>query len=79
MRTLTIRIADALYRQLKESAATHRLSIGSEVIVCIERSLRSRRMNPEEFLARADALRKRLRVPRVTEAFLRRAKNAGRP
>ncbi|HEY3175294.1 MAG TPA: Arc family DNA-binding protein [Candidatus Polarisedimenticolia bacterium] len=79
MRALTIRIPDALYRELKKYAAAHRRSINSEVIVCIERSLRSRKVNPEEFLARANTLTKRLKVPWMTDARLRKAKNSGRP
>jgi plasmid stability protein len=41
MTTITIKgIPHELYERIKQSAAEHRRSINSEVIVCLERSLR---------------------------------------
>ena len=80
MRTLTIKsIPDELYALLKRRAGEHRRSINSEVIVCLERTLRSRRLDPEAILARADAVRERLRMPAWTAEALREARSAGRP
>ena len=80
MANLTIKsLPDDLYARLKASAAEHRRSINSEVLVCLERVLRSRRAGPEETLARADAVRERLRMPPWTEPALKDAKSAGRP
>lgn len=80
MPTLTIKsIPDALYRQLKDRAAEHRRSLNSEVIVCLERAIAGSVPDASATLAKADALRARLRVPRLTEARLRAAKAAGRP
>ena len=80
VRALTIkRIPDPLYRQLKRSAQAHRRSLNSEAIECLERSLRSGRPDPVEFLASADALRSRLALDPLTEQSLRRAKAMGRP
>ncbi|MBI3015541.1 MAG: Arc family DNA-binding protein [Candidatus Tectomicrobia bacterium] len=80
MPTLTIKnIPKDLYERIKQSAAEHRRSINSEVIVCLERTLLSKRMEPEALLARVDALRERVALPPLTEDFLRAAKSAGRP
>jgi plasmid stability protein len=80
MPTLTIKgIPDALYRQLKERAARHRRSLNSEVIVSLEESVTGSNPDVSATLAKADALRAKLRVPRLTEARLRAAKSAGRP
>ncbi len=48
-----------LYRRLKQSAQASRRSINSEVIVCIEKAVRSRRIYPEAILARARELREK--------------------
>ncbi|MDO8667420.1 MAG: Arc family DNA-binding protein [Gemmatimonadales bacterium] len=80
MKALTIKgIPEPLYRQLKKTAVLHRRSINSEVLLCLERALLSRTVVPGELLARADAVRERIRVPRLTDAVLRTAKDAGRP
>ena len=80
MATLTLKsIPDDLYALLKQRAAEHRRSINSEVLVCLEQALRSRRANPEAMLGRADAVRERLRMPNWTDAALKDAKSSGRP
>jgi len=68
-----------LYRRLKRSAAEHRRSVNSEVLVLLERALTVRQVNVEKTLARVDALRNRLRVTPLTERTLKRAKREGRP
>jgi plasmid stability protein len=80
VRTLTIKsIPELLYRQLKERAVEHRRSLNSEVIVCLEQAVAGRLPDASANVAKADALRAKLRVPRLTEARLRAAKAAGRP
>ncbi|HLC25896.1 MAG TPA: Arc family DNA-binding protein [bacterium] len=80
MSTLTIKnIPKELYERIRQRASEHRRSINSEVIVCLERSLLSRRLEPAELLARVDALRERVNLPPLTEDFLRAAKSGGRP
>lgn len=80
MPILTIkRLPDELYQQLKTRAAAHRRSLNSEVLVCLERAVAASVSDPSAALARADALRAKLRVPPLTEATLRAAKAAGRP
>ncbi len=80
MATLTIKnIPEDLYQELKKSAAQHRRSMNSEVIVCLERVLRSTPFDPEVFLARVDAIRAKTPGIFLTDADLQQAKNEGRP
>ena len=50
-------IPDDVYERLKASAATHRRSLNSEAIVCLESVLLPGRVAVSERLARARALR----------------------
>ncbi|MGB4781179.1 FitA-like ribbon-helix-helix domain-containing protein [Candidatus Methylomirabilis sp.] len=80
MPNLTIKsVPDELYQRLKQSASEHRRSMNREVIVCLERSLLSKRIEPGAFLARVDALREKIALPPLTEKILRAAKSTGRP
>jgi plasmid stability protein len=78
--TITIKnIPDDLYEDLKQTATLHRRSINSEVIYCIEQTVRSRQIDPHEYLHRVENLRRRIKVPPLTDALLRQAKAEGRP
>ena len=56
--TLTLKnIPDKVYERLKASADTHRRSLNSEAIVCLETVLVPGNVKPSERLARARALR----------------------
>jgi antitoxin FitA len=56
--TLTLKnIPDAVYDRLKLSAETHRRSMNSEAIVCLEAVLLPAKVAPTERLARARELR----------------------
>lgn len=56
--TLTLKnIPDEVYERLKASAETHRRSLNSEAIVCLEAVLLPGRVDPGERIARAQALR----------------------
>ncbi len=80
MPTITLKnIPEELYRRLKESAADHRRSLNSEIIVRLEQAVLSARIDPDAFLAKADARRKRLALPPLTERHLKTIKTAGRP
>lgn len=59
--TLTLKnIPDEVYLRLKASAETHRRSLNSEAIVCLEAVLLPGRVTPSERLARARAFRSAL-------------------
>jgi len=80
MPTITLKnIPGELYQRLKESAADHRRSINSEIIIRLERALLSARIDPDAFLAETDARRRRLALPPLTERQLKAIKTAGRP
>ena len=80
MHTITVKnIPSDLYERLKESASVNRRSINSEVIVCIERAVGSRRIDPEDVIARARELREATAAYQATDDELTQAKSAGRP
>ena len=80
MPTLTIKnIPEDLYMQLKRYAEINRRSLNSEVILCIERAIRSRRIQPEVYLARARQLREKTMQHPITDDEFNAAKMVGRP
>lgn len=80
MATITVKnIPEDLYEALKERAALNRRSINSEIIVCIESVVRSRRLDTDAFIARARLLREKTADYIITDEELNRAKNEGRP
>jgi antitoxin FitA len=79
MATITIKdIPDELYAALKETAKSHRRSINSEVIYCIEQAVRSRRIDVEATLARARELRALTAGHPITDEEFNEAKRRGR-
>ena len=80
MANITIKnIPEKLYRRVKASAAAHHRSVNSEVIVCLEKALAARSVDPDVFLADVRALRASLGKLRVTDRELGLAKRSGRP
>lgn len=80
MATLTIKnLPDDLYEQLKQTAAQHRRSINSEVIVCLERSLLAPKIDVVETLSKIRKLRRKTFGHFLTDKNIAKAKNEGRP
>lgn len=80
MPTLTLKnIPDDLYAQLKEYARINRRSINSEILVCIEKTVRSNRIAPEPILTKARNLREATSQYTITDEEFNQAKTAGRP
>ena len=80
MPSLTLKnIPDDLYDLLKQSAELHRRSLNSEILVCIEKSVRTRRLSPEEVLPRARQLRELTAEYRISDEEITAAKRQGRP
>lgn len=78
--TLTLKnIPEAVYERLKHSAATHRRSLNSEAIVCLESVLLPAKTMPDERLARARALRAALPQGKFRARDIDAAKREGRP
>lgn len=79
MPAITVKnIPQDLYELLRQSAEMNRRSINSEIIVCIERTLRSRTISPETALARARWLREKTVGYKINDAEFTAAKTAGR-
>ena len=79
MRTITLKnVPDSLYRRVRRSAAANRRSLNREIQARLDGSLEPAAMDAEAFIARVRAARKNLRIPPLTERFLRAAKNEGR-
>ena len=79
MPTLTIKnIPEDLYDQLKRYAEINRRSLNSEVILCIERAVRSRKIHPEVYLARVRQLREKTMQYPITDDEFSAAKVVGR-
>jgi antitoxin FitA len=78
--TLTLKnIPDEVYERLKESAQTHRRSLNSEAIVCLESVLLPGRMGVTERLARIRALRSTLPKGKFRARDIDALKREGRP
>lgn len=71
-------IPPKLYEKLKARVAAHHRSVNSEVINCLDEVLNPQRV--EKMLARIEELRNRVSdAPPLTDEFLRKAKEEGRP
>ena len=80
MRNVTVKnVPDDLYERLKKVARANRRSLNSEIIVCMEKAVRSHRVDRDEVLATARALREKTVAYRLTDEELREARNEGRP
>ncbi|MDX2000746.1 MAG: Arc family DNA-binding protein [Thermoanaerobaculia bacterium] len=78
--TLTLKnLPDAVYEQLKLSAETHRRSMNSEAILCLEKILLPRRLSPEDRLARVRTLQMALPSREFRAEDIDRFKREGRP
>ena len=78
--TLTLKnIPDVVYSRLKLSAATHRRSMNSEAIVCLETVLLPAKVTPAERLARAREMRAALPNGKFRALDIDELKREGRP
>ena len=80
MKTITVKsIPDDLYERLRQSATENRRSINSEIIVCIERSVQSRKQEDiDTILAKARQMRSWTKANPITNEELTEMKIAGR-
>ncbi len=80
MPNITVKnIPEDLYTNLKRYAKMNRRSLNSEVIICIEKVVRSSRISPEVSLVRARQLRAKTAQNPITDEDFNQAKNIGRP
>jgi plasmid stability protein len=81
MRAITVKnIPDNLYQRLKQSATENRRSLNSEILVCIERTVQSRKHEDvQDILTRARKMRQKTRGHVLTDTKFNEMKTAGRP
>ena len=79
MANITVKnIPDDLYENLKHFAASNRRSLNSEIIVCIEKAVRSKRIEKVQFIDSLHRLREKIKLPYLTDDILNKIKNEGR-
>ncbi len=80
MPSITVKnIPTELYEHLKTSAKINRRSINSEILVCLEKTLMSRKRSVEEEIERARELRAKTAHYHLTNEELVNAIETGRP
>ena len=79
MATITIKnIPDELHEALKKKASLQRRSLNSEIIACLEASIRSLPVDLESFLHKTQGLREQV-SGRLSNKDLKALKDEGRP
>lgn len=79
MATVTIKnLPDDLYELIKKNAASNYRSINGEIIFRLERSLKNKE-ETGKLLQRIEKLQKTVKAPELTQDFLNKTKEAGRP
>ena len=79
MATVTVKnIPNELYERLKSVAEINRRSINSEIIMCIENTVISRRINLDEVLGNARQLRRLTAGHPISDEEFNQAKAEGR-
>jgi len=80
MPAITVKnIPEDIYKRLKLMAKANRRSINSEIIICLERQLRSRAIDPDSVLVRARQLREKTADYLISDREFSDAKADGRP
>lgn len=80
MPTITVKnVPHDLYMTLRRAAQANRRSLNSEIIVCIERALHVRRVEPKAILERARRLRETTAGYMIGDEEFTAAKRADRP
>lgn len=79
MTTFTVKnIPPNLYEKLKKSAELNRRSINSEIIVCIEKSVRSQAIDSQQILTKARKFRSLTQAVPISDDELTLAIEEGR-
>jgi antitoxin FitA len=79
MANITVKnIPNDLYENLKYVAAINRRSLNNEIIVCIEKVVRSKRIDKIEFINRLQTIRSEIKLPYLTDEVLNKIKNESR-
>jgi plasmid stability protein len=78
MATVTVKdLPEKLHRQLKTRALQHRRSLNSEILAVLEAAASAHKLDPDDLLTRAAALRSRV-GGQLTDSALAVLRGAGR-
>ncbi|MDY6991171.1 MAG: Arc family DNA-binding protein, partial [Pseudomonadota bacterium] len=72
-------IPDNLYENLKIAAQEHHRSINAEILACLEKELMPVKVSPQQRLAKARAIRAKLKLDNVDPNEIEQAIIEGRP
>jgi plasmid stability protein len=79
MITVTVKnIPQELYARLKQQAEANRRSLNSEIIFCLEQSVTSKKVDPNELIAQARRIRELTAGYLISDDEFNEAKNSGR-
>ena len=79
MHSITIKnIPTDLYDKLKIKARENRRSINNEVINCLDRSLKSRQIDADEFISKIEFIHNKYKLPKITAKNLKEGIKEGR-
>ncbi|MEJ2053031.1 MAG: Arc family DNA-binding protein [Calditrichaceae bacterium] len=80
MPSITIKnIPDRIYVQIKRSAKLNYRSINAEIIYRLQNSLEHKPKNVKQIIKEIEEIQANSSMPKLTDDFLRDAKNTGRP
>lgn len=80
MPSMTLKnIPEELLERIRARAHAHRRSVNGEVLHLIEAAVLPQGVEPEAMLEKIRKARRTLRVPALTDKFLKAAKAEGRP
>lgn len=71
-------IPDELYSKIKKSAKLNFRSLNSEILFRLKSSIAERKPNVQELLKKIHQLNTRMDAPKLTDEFIKNAKNEGR-
>lgn len=79
MPSITVKnIPEDIYDRVREQAKAHHRSINSEIIACLEQTVKSQQVSTDDILQEARRLRKKAKVSLSSEE-IESAINEGRP
>ena len=71
-------IPDELYSKIKKSAKLNFRSLNSEILFRLKSSIAESKPNVQELLKKIHQLNTRMDAPKLTDKFIKNAKNEGR-
>lgn len=80
MTTITLKnIPTDLYDLIKANARRNRRSINSEILFQLEKAIKVKKINVDNYLTKLELLHNNLSLPELNDDILNQARNEGRP